>query len=401
MKLAGEFQQPSWENGPGAPVPPRGRVHVLFLVDQLVEMGGAERVLLSMIRALPRARFECSLVTFKIDPNLRIFDDFPCRLLVFPMRKTYGVDAIRLAGRLRALIRQEHVQIIHTFFETSDLWGGVVARLSGVPVVISSRRDMGILRSHKHTLAYRFVNPLFTAVLAVSEQVRRYCIDHDGIVPGRVITLYNGVILKPNPRRNGMAEHRAGLGLEGYRQIVLTVGNIRRVKGVDIFVRAAAEVCRARPETLFLVVGENGDPRHYEELKKLIAELCLTRNVLFYGPSEDVPALIAASDLFCLPSRSEGFSNALIEAMGAGLPCVATRVGGNVEAIEDDRNGCLVPSEDVSGLSDRILGLLTDPVHAAKLGRNAAETVRSRFTHEIMMSRLVDIYERCLYAARK
>jgi glycosyltransferase involved in cell wall biosynthesis len=401
MKLLADLERPSADNAPRAPEAAPGRVHVLFMVDELMEMGGAERVLLSMIRSLPRERFDCSLVTFRIDPHLATFGQFPCRLHVIPIRRTYGLSAMRVAWRLRGLIRKEKVQIVHTFFETSDLWGGVLARLSGVPVLISSRRDLGILRRRKHAWAYRFVNPFFSAVLAVSEQVRRYCIERDGIPPGRVITLYNGVPLQAAPERNDLPGRRKALGFNGFCHIVLTVGHIRRVKGVDVFLRAAEEVCRARPETLFLVVGDDDEPEHFEELQRLVKELGVAGNVLFYGPSERVPALIAASDVFCLPSRSEGFSNALIEAMGAGLPCIATRVGGNAEAIEDERNGYLVPSEDPPAMARRVLDLLSDPLRAAELGRNAAETVRARFTHEAMMSQLVDIYERLLAAAAR
>jgi glycosyltransferase involved in cell wall biosynthesis len=148
-----------------------------------------------------------------------------------------------------------------------------------------------------------------------------------------------------------------------------------------------------------VIVGDNHEPVHFKELNELISELGISRNVLFYGPSEDVGRFLAACDIFCLPSRSEGFSNALIEAMGAGVPCVATRVGGNVEAIEDNRSGVLVPSEDPKALSCAIAELLDNPSHAQALGREATKVVHTRFTHEAMMAHLTNIYERLLAAA--
>jgi glycosyltransferase involved in cell wall biosynthesis len=165
---------------------------------------------------------------------------------------------------------------------------------------------------------------------------------------------------------------------------------------VDVFIRAAAEVRRTHPQALFLVVGENHDPAHFEELQKLVQELDLSHNVQFYGSSERVPELLAASEVFCLPSRSEGFSNSLIEAMAAKLPCVATDVGGNSEAIEDGTNGYVVPSEDPATLAERISRLLSNRPLAAKLGDHAAETVRARFSHKAMMDNLVGIYDRLL-----
>ena len=384
-------------NGEHSPLPSGdSRIHVLFLMDELTEMGGAERVMLNMIRSLPPDRFDCSVLTFKIDPRLEVFSDFPCRLHVFSMRRSYDANALRMARKLNQMIRKENIRIVHTFFETSDLWGGIVARLSGVPVIVSSRRDMGILRRRKHALVYRFVNPLFNVVLAVSDQVRRFCIEQDGIKADRVVTLYNGVFVKPFSIQGSLSNLRDSLGLERNRPIVITVGNIRPVKGVDVFIRAAAEVRRTHPQALFLVVGENHDPAHFEELQKLVLELDLSHNVQFYGSSERVPELLAASEVFCLPSRSEGFSNSLIEAMAAKLPCVATDVGGNSEAIEDGANGYVVPSEDPTTLAERISRLLSNRPLAAKLGDNAAETVRTRFSHKAMMDNLVGIYDRLL-----
>lgn len=381
-----------------APVSPQKPVRVLYIVDQLTELGGAERLLVKIIRSLPKERFRCSVVTFQIDRTLPLFSSMPCDVRVFPLRKSYDIQALQLSLELRRFVRTEGVSIVHTFFETADLWGGLVSRLSGVPVILSSRRDMGILRRPKHALAYRFVNPLFTRVLAVSEEVRRCCIEVDHLRPERVETVYNGVEFPSLPPENRDA-CRESLGLSDFKEIVLTIGNIRRVKGIDIFLRAAVDVCKRWPSVLFLVVGDNHEPVHFKELKELISELSISRNVLFYGPSEDVGRFLTACDVFCLPSRSEGFSNALIEAMGAGLPCVATRVGGNVEAIEHNHTGVLVPGEDPKALSSAIAELLDDPLRARALGRQASEVVRARFTHEVMMAHLTTIYERLLVSA--
>jgi glycosyltransferase involved in cell wall biosynthesis len=236
------------------------------------------------------------------------------------------------------------------------------------------------------------INPLFTKVIAVSDEVRRYCIEIDHIRPNNVQTVYNGVELRP-PCLEDRSVVRERLGIGGFREIVLTIGNIRKIKGIDIFLRAAAQTCKMRPSTLFLIVGDNHEPAHFSELEELVVELGISKNVRFYGPSEDVASLLASADVFCLPSRSEGFSNALIEAMAAGIPCIASRVGGNAEAIEDGSNGVLVPSEDPTSLSSAISGLLNDPIRAQALGKRAINTVRSRFTHAAMMTQMTGIYE--------
>src|SRR5271165_6608894 len=230
------------QDAPGSREKP---VRVLYIVDQLTEMGGAERSLVRMIRSLPKERFRSSLVTFQIDRSLPLFASLPCDVHVLPLRRSYDARALRLSLELRRFIRSEDVSIVHTFFETADLWGGLVSRLSRVPILLSSRRDMGILRHPKHTLAYRFVNPLFTRVLTVSEEVRRCCIEVDHLRPERVETLYNGVEFPSLPLESRDA-CRELMGLSAFKEIVLTIGNIRRVKGIDIFLRAAVDVCKRR-----------------------------------------------------------------------------------------------------------------------------------------------------------
>jgi glycosyltransferase involved in cell wall biosynthesis len=378
-----------------------GKPHILFVIDELCEMGGAERVLLNMIRLLPRERFRCSLVTFNTEPSLGIFESFPCPWHLYPLRRTYDWNALRVAAQIRRLIHSEHVSIVHTFFETSDLWGGLVAKLSGCPILISSRRDMGILRRPMHQYAYRLLNPLFDCVLTVSEEVRGFCLRHDRLPPDKVVTLYNGIEMRKATNSASPAALRALLGLDGASQIVSTVAHVRRVKGLDIFIRAAAAVCREFPRAAFLVIGDNHEPAHFSELEQLTASLGLADNVRFLGPSEQVFPLLQMSDVFCLPSRSEGFSNALVEAMACGLPCVATRVGGNAEALSDGENGFLVAPEDVEGTADRILTLLRQPERAQRMGHAARQVAEAKFTQEAMMRNLVGVYERLLDAKQR
>jgi len=382
----------------GAVAPGAGgeRPHVLYVIDSLCEMGGAERVLLNMIRLLPRERFRCSLVTFKIEPSLDIFQDFPCPWRHLPVKHTWGTSGFRAAREIRRIIRDENVRIVHTFHETSDLWAGPLAKLSGVPLLVSSGRDMGILRRPFHHRAYRLMNPLYDQVLAVSDQVRGYCIEHDHLPAAKVSTLYNGIELERVAASNHGGALRASLGLGSASHVISSVAHVRRIKGLDIMIRAAATVCREFPRAVFLIIGDNHESPHFKELKHLVASLGLEENVRFVGPSEEIFSLLQMSDVFCLPSRSEGFSNALVEAMACGLPSVATRVGGNAEALEEGRSGFLVDSEDSAAMADRLLTLLRQPERAREMGRAARQAVEEKFTHEAMIRHLVQVYERLL-----
>jgi L-malate glycosyltransferase len=372
------------------------RTHVLFIIDQLCGIGGAERSLLNILRSLPKDRFRCTLVTFKIDLSCPAFENFPCPWVVFPFRRVYGWDALRSALGIRRLIRTQKVHIVHTFFETSDLWGGLVAKLSGAPLLISSRRDMGILRKRSHHLAYRALASLFDLVLAVSDEVREFCIRQDRLNPEKVLTLHNAIEIETIAAVPQAAALRTSLELAGCSHLITTVGHIRQVKGQDVLIRAAKKVCEEFPQAIFLIIGGVLEPPYFQQLQELIESLGLKENIRFMGASYDVVSFLKISDIYCLSSRSEGFSNALLEAMACSLPCVATRVGGNAEALEDGHSGFLVDSEDSDALADRIRILLRHPERAKEMGSKGRRIVEAKFSMPAMMARLVQIYD--LYA---
>jgi glycosyltransferase involved in cell wall biosynthesis len=372
------------------------RVHVLFVIDQLCQMGGAERILIDMIHLLPADRFLCSVVTFKIDPALGIFDGFPCVLNVLPLERTYGAHAWKVAWQLNRFIRQQDVRIVHTFFETSDLWGGLIAKLSGCPLLVSSRRDMGILRGAKHRLAYRVGGRLFDEVQTVSEQVRQFCIKQDRLSSSKVRTIYNGVATGRRPVAEKLLQLRETIGIPHGTRVVTTLGHVRHIKGCDILIRAAAEVCRQEPSVLFLIAGENHEPTHYAQLVHLIQTLGLQQQVRLLGGVRDTCELLSLSHVFCLPSRSEGLSNALLEAMALGLPAVVTNVGGNPELIQHGCNGYLVPPESAGELAKALLDVVRAPEKAEAMGHEGRRVVTANFTQEKMRDNLVSSYERLL-----
>jgi len=156
------------------------RPHVLFLIDHLLARGGGEGNLLKVVQLLPPDIVRCSIATLRIDPVIQKSIAVPVH--VFPLRRVYGLSGFRAAWRLRRLIRKEKIDIVQTYFETSNLWGGLVAKLSGA-LLLSSRRDMGILRKAKHRLGYQVINRISDRVLAVSEEVKRFCVAHDHVEP--------------------------------------------------------------------------------------------------------------------------------------------------------------------------------------------------------------------------
>src|SRR5262245_57722735 len=230
---------PPWRDQNAKEARPRAQgsraLSVLFLIDQLAGLGGGEASLIKIIRHLSRKEFHCSVVTLSARVNPRIACQLACPLHVLPVRRAFGLDSLRAAQQLRRLIRTDRIDIVHTFFETANLWGGLVSKLGGGPVLVSSRRDMGILRrSLKHRLGYKIINRLCDKVVAVSNAVRDVTLEQEGIARDKMVTLYNGVDLagiSSTPADDQWrTQHRCALT----DPVIASVGNIRRVKGMDI-----------------------------------------------------------------------------------------------------------------------------------------------------------------------
>jgi glycosyltransferase involved in cell wall biosynthesis len=361
--------------------------HILLVLDQFPKtLGGGERIILRLATLLPQYGYRASILTFAIHAESTVFKTATCPIYVLPLQRTYGVAALRASIVLRQFLRTHHVEIVQTFFESSDLWAGFVAKTMSPAKLIWSRRDMGILRTTKHRMAYRLLAGLPDAVFAVSERVRRHCIEVDGIDPDRVVTIYNGLNLFD-------LDELSMPGTATEELVVTTVGNIRRVKGHDIFVRAAASILGHYPNVSFSVAGEVLESDYLLELNDLVRNLNISDHFHFVGGVTDLRQHLSSADIFVLPSRSEGFSNAIVEAMAASLPVVATNVGGNAEAVIDGVSGFLVPPEDPAALAAAITRLLSDPSRAKAMGLAGRALAAEKFTTEAMMSRITNAYD--------
>jgi glycosyltransferase involved in cell wall biosynthesis len=360
--------------------------HVLLVLDQFPKtLGGGERIALKLAALLPQYGYRASILTFSAHPESAGLQSPSCPIYLLPLQRVYDLSALRAALELKRFLREQRIQIVQTFFESSDLWAGLVTKTTSKAKLIWSRRDMGILRARKHDIAYKIMSGMPDGVFAVSEQVRQHCVSVDRIDASRVQTIYNGLDLAGWKTDSGSPR-------PSEQFVIATVGNIRRVKGHDVLIHAAASIVRRFPHVSFRIAGEVLEAAYFQELQTLVRNLDLADHVHFDGGVTNLREYLSAADVFVLPSRSEGFSNAIIEAMAASLPVVATDVGGNAEAVEDDISGLIVPPEDSAALADAILRLLSDPVKAKEMGAMGREAALERFTIDAMMRRITGAY---------
>jgi glycosyltransferase involved in cell wall biosynthesis len=360
--------------------------HVLLVLDQFPKtLGGGERIVLRLAALLPKYGYRASILTFSLHPESVVLQSSPCPIYLLPLRRTYDLSALRAAFELRQFLKQQRIQIVQTFFESSDLWAGFVTKTMSGAKLIWSRRDMGILRGSKHHVAYRLMSRVPDRVFAVSEGVRQHCVAVDRIKPSLVETIYNGIDVADWDTASTPAK------LPG-ASVVATVGNIRRVKGHDIFIKAAASIVAQFPRVSFNIAGDVLEPDYFEELQTLIRSLNLSDHFHFVGGVANLREYLSTADIFVLPSRSEGFSNAIVEAMAASLPVVATNVGGNAEAVTDGVNGFIVQSEDPAALAAAIARLLSAPSRAQEMGAAGKKLASEKFTTDAMMQQITLAY---------
>jgi len=355
-----------------------GPVDVVLLLTSFA-IGGTERQMVELAKRLDPARFRVRIACFH--KRGRLLDHIPSRIPIreFPIHGFANPAAVGRLIAFAAWCRSIDAAIVHTCDLYANIFGLPGAALAGVPVRIANRReiitgDKSPAKLKAQRLAYRAAHAVVANSSAARDQLVR-----EGVPPDRLRLVPNGldpVRFAPGPPRQDI------------RRIVM-VANLRPEKGHDTLLAAAPRILARYPDASFTFVGE-GPQR--EKLEMLVRALGLTGRVQFLGESQDPAPILASHDLFVLPSRSEAFPNALIEAMATALPVVATDVGGIPEVVRPGVNGRLVPPDDVGALADAVLTLMDDPAAAAALGQAARADVERHYTIDRMVERFEQLY---------
>jgi glycosyltransferase involved in cell wall biosynthesis len=290
------------------------------------------------------------------------------------------------------LIRGFRPDVVHGFLFWAYVLGTLAARLAGVPIVVTSRRIMEDFKATKSRYLFldRVANRLTDVIVANSEAVRQDTIAREHLAYQKVGMVYNGIevdrYLVPSDETI-----RHSSGLVGREPLVGVIATLDPRKGHPFLLEAWATVAARYPSAIVLLIGD-GPSR--PELEAQAQSAGLGQSVRFLGTRHDIPDLLALLDLVVHPSLTEGFSNAILEAMAAGKPVVATAVGGNPEAVVDRVTGLLVPARDSQALAQAMLRLLEHPDEAAAFGCAGRERVAQRFGMQLMVREYELLYER-------
>jgi glycosyltransferase involved in cell wall biosynthesis len=363
------------------------KLKIVHLVTSL-EVGGAQHNMLLGLPNLEPSRYKHILIS--IMDRMQMKQQFQqAGIEVHTLGLSKKTD-IAVALRLRSLLKSIRPDILHTYLIHGNVLGRIVGRLAGVPTIIGSELTIG-QAGRIGRLATKLTNPLTDAVEVNSETGGKSIIADLGVPESKIEVVLPGLDLDAFGRTDQRSLVRTELGIEDSEHLVLYVGRLRAVKGVEFGIRAFAKALEQNPRLKLALAGE-GDQRSY--LESLSAKLGIENNVKFLGARKDLPNVLSACDSVIMPSLTEGFPRVAIEAMASAKPVIATRVGGTPEAIIHNKSGILVPSKDIEAMAEAIVNVANNSELATRLGSAARERTEQHYSASKYVTRLDEMYTR-------
>lgn len=340
--------------------------------------GGTQRQMLELIARLDRRRFRVYPVCFHTEGIwFERLTSLGEPVALFPIHGFRQARTIKQLNAFAAWCREKRIQVLHTCELYSNVFGLPGGALAGVPVRIGSRRGFveppGLQRMQR--ASYAAAQRVVANSVAAADRLRA-----EGVPNYKILVIPNGIDPSAFPAHHYAASPRH----------IMMVACLREEKRIDVLIRAMPQVLARFPDARLTLGGEG---RCRAALTQLTNELGLADRVTFLGHRDDVPQVLHGGDVFVLPSRSEAFPNSVMEAMAAGLPVVASNVGGIPELVRDGHNGRLVPPGDVDALARALVDVLGDPERAERFGRAGRRVIEETYSFDRMVEQFETLYE--------
>lgn len=366
------------------PLEDRGPMRVMFVITSM-PVGGAETLLVELVRRLDRSRFQPELCCLKHFGPLGevLANEVPAFTGLLSQKYDFAV-----LGRLTRLLRRRRIDAVVTVGTGGDkmFWGRLAGRLAGVPVICSALHSTGL--PDRVELPNRLLAPITDAFIGVAEPHARYLVEHEGCPAARVRVIPNGIDVDRFCPRPADAALRQSLGIPTGAPVAGIVAALRPEKNHEMFLQVAALLRREAGECRFLVIGDGPQRARLETLAR---ESSIADVVHFLGSRNDVPGLLPLVDVLLLTSHMEANPVSILEAMACGKPVVATRVGSVPETVLDGRTGYLVAPGGVQEAVARVLDLWRDTARAATFGQAGRQHVVARWSVQAMVEGYQDL----------
>lgn len=368
------------------------KIKVCYLIGSL-KIGGAQRHLVKLLNALDRSRVEPVLVLFKEEGDL-ISEIRRLQIPIYELsiNKLYGLHSISCLYKFVKYLREQDIDVLHTFIWQANFFGAVAGIIARKKVVISKRSTNDWMTA-PYLMISRLTNMLADKVSVVSEDVAKTVRERERASEAKLFVVPNGVDLPGKIDVEKKEALQKELVISDRAIKVGVIASLVPVKGHIYFIDAIRKVVNEYPEIQVLLVGD-GILR--SELEARVHQLGIDDNVQFLGYRNDVEGILGLLDIFVLPSLEEGMSNAVLEAMAHGLPIIVTDAAGSFEIVENGKSGIIVQKGNSEPLAKALLNIIRDKAYRLSLGMEARKRVEREYSMSQVVSRNLQVYEELL-----
>ncbi len=371
------------------------RINILHVTPGLA-LGGAERMMLAMLKGLDKQKYNIKLCCWCGSCKLQK-DIEEAGIEVIDLKQEDG-NILKVVSKMRKVIKEHHIEFLHTHLFDADLCGFLAGKTTGVPIIVSSVPSFTFLWKKKHQIRYKILSLFFDRFITISEAIGKFMVKNCKINPKKVTAVHSGFLDEFNCQidKASVADMRKKYALTENDLVIGIVARLDSRKGYFYLLDAVAKIIKDYPEVKLICAG-GGDLQ--PELGAYSRKLGIDKRVIFTGTVEDIPSFLGLLDIFTLPSLDEGLGIVILEAMNSGLAVVASNVGGIPEMVDNDETGLLVEPANSDDLARGLITLIKDKDLRVKMGELAKERVK-RFSSDIMIQKLEKIYDFCIEEKR-
>lgn len=367
------------------------KIKLTYIIDVLdTNLAGTENQLIKMINGVDKDKFDVELICFR---DCQWFQankaSLHCRTRVFPIARFKKPITYLNFLKLASYLRSSRPDVVHALFPVGNIVGVFASRLAGVKAIISSRRDYGEWMSLRYLLFTKLANRFVTKIIANSNPVKELTLQKENACEDRLGVIYNGIDLDIYEGMERDKSLKKSLNIPEGNLVAGIVANFRPMKRHHTFIRAAAEVLKTRKDVTFLLMGGG---RLKSEMEKFADELKISKNLLFLGSQRDILPYLSIMDVGVNCSEGEGLSNAVMEYMCAGVPCLVSQAGGNPDLIQNGVNGYTFAIDDYKALASLMLKLFEDGLVREKFVAEAKRKIQTEMSLGVILSRYEKLY---------
>lgn len=356
---------------------------------------GAENVIAELSKELKSSNYIPIIGVFNNtqNPHLELIDFARKNNLSYQLFDCNGQFDFQTILSIRKYIKKNKIDAVHTHGYKSNFYAVLATFFHKISRIVTCHPWIKTsLKIKFYSLIDKFLLNRFDKIIAVSDELKKE-ITEVGVPAEKILIIPNGIDINRFTKKYNVDRVRMQLGIPAQYKVVGTIGRLSTEKGHSIFIDAADKIRKEHPSTFFIIVG---DGLLREKLQQKVTKLALENHFLFTGIIDDIPKVLSIIDIFVLPSLTEGLPMALLEAMAARKPVVASKVGSIPQLIIHNKTGLLVQPADIEGLIISIGELLQNPEKAKQLAEAGYQTIVNNYTSKIMTRRYMDVYDRLL-----